>query len=166
MSQEQQQRQRQQEKQRQKEDSRQGSASQQRTADQIATQVPDSANRKRSAMKIEEARVTEGKDGVRNLQIQWIDVRLPNADSCRFAITTREGNAIEALMEQKNYRRSYQGTSSLQTDIVSVAPNGTQGKLTVRDLVTGETIERPWTWHAGAGGLWAALWGLLKRLLT
>jgi hypothetical protein len=162
----QQEQQRQQGKQRQKEDSRQGSASQQRTADQIAPQVLDNAKQKKSAMKIEEAKVTEGKDGARNLQVQWINVRLPNADSCRFAITTREGNAIEALMEQKSYRRSYQGTSSLQTDIVSVAPNGTTGKLTVRDLATGETFEQPWTWHAGVGGLLSALWALLKHLFT
>ena len=161
----QQQQQRQQEMQRQKEDSPQGSASQQRTADQIATQVLDGAKQKKGDMQREEARVTEGKDGARNLRVQWIDVRLPNADSCRFAITTATGNAIEAVMEQKSYRRCYQGTSSLQTDIVSFAPVGTKGKLTVRDLTTGETFEQPWTWRTLGGGL-SGFWALLKRLFT
>lgn len=157
--------QRQQQKQRQKEDSRQGSASQQRTADQVTTQVLDSAKQKKSDMKLEEARVTEGKDGARNLRVEWIDVHLPNADSCRFAITTTTGNAVEAVMEQKSYRQSYQGTSSLQTGIVPVAALGTKGKLTVHDLATGETFERPWTWCTVGGG-WSGFWALLKQWFT
>lgn len=166
MSQQEQQRQRQQEKQRQKEDSRQGSASQQGTADQTTTQVLDGAKQKKSDMKREEAKVTEGKDGARNLRVQWIDVHLPNAQSCRFAITTTANNSIEAVMEQKAYRRAYQGTSSLQTDIVPVAPVGTKGKLTVRDLTTGETFEQPWTWHivGSEAALW--FWQLIKRFFS
>lgn len=166
MSQQEQQRQRQQEKQRQREDSRQGSASQPRTADQTTTQVLDGAKQKKSDMKLEQAKVTEGKEGARNLRVQWIDVHLPNAQSCRFAITTTEGNAIEAVIEQKSYRRCYQGTSSLQTDIVSVAPIGTKGKLTVRDLTTGETFEQPWTWHVVGSDAALWLWQLLKRLFS
>jgi len=165
MSQQEQQRQRQQQEQRQREESRQGSGSQQRTADQITTHVLDSANQKKSDVKLEEAKVTEGKDGARNLRVQWIDVQLPNAQSCRFAITTTTGNGIEAVMEQKSYRRAYRGTSSLQTDIVSVAPIGTKGKLTVHDLTTGETLEQPWTWRVvRVDGAW--LWELLKRWFT
>ena len=68
-------------------------------------------------------------------------------------------------MEQKSYRKIYQGTSSVQTDITPVAPIGTKGKLTVRDLTTGETVEQPWTWRAVAGG-WSGLWELIKRLFT
>jgi hypothetical protein len=166
MSQQDQQRQPQQEKQRQREDSQQGAASQQRTADQTTTQVLDSAKQKKSDMKLEEAKVTEGKEGARNLRVQWVDVHLPNARSCRFAITTAAGNAVEAVMEQKSYRQSYQGTSSFQTGIVPVAPHGTRGKLTLRDLATGETLEQPWIWQSGAGGLLAALWGLVKRLFS
>ena len=153
--------QRQQQGQRQREDSRQGSASQQR---QTTTQVLDSAKQKKSNMKPGAAQVTEGKDGARNLRVQWIDVQLPNAQSCRFAVTTTQGNAIEAVMEQKSYRQSFQGTSSLQTGIAPVAPIGTKGKLTVHDLTTGETFEQPWTWHV-LGGL-SGLWDLLKRLFS
>jgi hypothetical protein len=159
-------RQRQEQKQRQREDSRQGSASQPRAADQTTTQVLASAEGKKSDMKLEEPRVAEGKDGARNLRVQWIDVQLPDAKSCKFAITTASGNAIEAVLEQKNYRQAYQNTSSLQTGIVPVAPHGTKGKLTVHDLTTGETFEQPWTWRNVVGGLLSALWQVLKGLFT
>lgn len=157
MSEQERQQQRQQQKQRQREDSRQGSASQQRTADQAPTQASDSAEQRKSNMALEEPQVTEGKDGARNLRVQWIDVQLPNAKSCRFAVTTTTGNAIEAVMEQKSYRQSYQGTSSFQTGIVPVAPHGTNGKLTVHDQTTGETFEQPWIWHTGVRGFWELL---------
>jgi hypothetical protein len=166
MSQQQQQRQKERGQERTREESRHESSSQRQTADQSALQEAGGAQQRRSDMALEEAQITEGKDGARNLQAQWINVALPSADSCRFAITTAAGHAIEAVMEQKNYRRSYQGTSSLQTDIVPVAPDGTKGKLTVHDMATGETLERPWTWHAGAGGLLSSLWQLLKQLFT
>jgi hypothetical protein len=116
-------------------------------------------------MALEEATVTAGKDGARNIRVEWIRVPLPHADPCRFAVTTAAGNALEVSMEQNSYRRSYQGTSSLQTDITPVAPRGTKGMLTVRDLTTGETLEQPWTWRADAGG-WSGLWDLLKRWFT
>lgn len=117
-------------------------------------------------MALEDAQVTAGKDGAHNLQVKWITIDLPTARSCRFAITTAAGNAIEAVVEQKTYRQSYQGTGALQTGIVPVAPLGTKGSLTVRDLATGETFEQPWTWHAGAGGLFSSLWEVLKHLFT
>jgi hypothetical protein len=116
-------------------------------------------------MGLEEAQVTAGKDGASNIRVEKISVPLPNAVPCRFAITTAAGNALEVSMEQKSYRKSYQGTSSVQTDITPVAPIGTKGKLTVRDLTTGETVEQPWTWRAGAGG-GSGLWELIKRLFT
>jgi len=116
-------------------------------------------------MGLEEAQVSAGKDGACNVRIQWIQVPLPNAIPCRFAVTTAAGNVLEVFMEQKSYRKSYQGTSSVQTDITPVAPLGTKGKLTVRDLTTGETVEQPWTWRAGAGGS-SGLWELIKRLFT
>lgn len=76
-----------------------------------------------------------------------------------------QGHTREAVAEQKNYRRSYQGATSLQTDIIPAAAHGTQGKLTVHDTATGETLEQPWTWYVRGGGS-SGLWGLLKRLFT
>ena len=147
------------------EQSRSPSTSQPRTADQPALQDAGSAQRRQSDMALEEAVVTAGKDGARNIRVQWIQVPLSNAIPCRFAITTAAGNALEVSMEQKSYRKSYQGTSFLQTDITPVAPVGTEGKLTVHDLTSGETLEQPWKWRAGAAG-WSGLWELLKRLFT
>lgn len=148
-----------------KEESRSASTAQPRTANQTSSQEAASAGERQSDMALEEATVTAGKDGARNIQVQWIRVPLPHADPCRFAITTAAGNALEVSMEQKSYHKSYQGTSSLQTDITPVAPLGTKGNLTVHDLTTGETVEQPWTWHARAGGF-SGLWELLKRLFT
>ena len=116
-------------------------------------------------MALEEATVTAGKDGACNIRVQWIRVSLPHADPCRFAVTTAAGNALEVSMEQKSCQKAYKGTSAVQTDITPVAPHGTQGKLTVHDLTTGETLEQPWTWRTGASS-WSGLWELLKRLFT
>lgn len=121
-----------------------------------------SSKKGKSDMAIEEAQVTAGKEGARNISVQWIDVHLPHAKPCRFVVTTAAGNALEVVMEQKSYNKSYHGTSSVATGITPVAPHGTRGKLTVKDLATGETLEQPWMWRSGAGGLWE----LLKRLFT
>ncbi|HEY6515729.1 MAG TPA: hypothetical protein VIY50_06265 [Steroidobacteraceae bacterium] len=164
MSQQQQQGQRERSQERARDDSRRESSSQQRTTEQTAVQGAD--EERKCELAVEEARITAGKDGARNLQAQWITVPLPNVTSCRFAITTAAGHAIEAVTEQKNYSRSYQGTSSLQTAILPAAPHGTKGKLTVRDVETGETLEQPWIWNAGVGGLFSVLWALLKKLFT
>jgi hypothetical protein len=150
---------------RRKEESRRESASQPRTADPTSLHEASSTQQRQSNIGLEEAQITAGKDGAQNIRVKWIDVPLPNAVPVRFAVTTAAGNALEVSMEQQSYRKSYQGTSSLQTDITPVAPHGTKGKLTVRDLTTGETLEQPWTWRSGAGG-WSGLWELLKRLFT
>lgn len=164
MSQQQQQRQKERSRERTRDDSRREASSQQQTTEEIAVQGAD--KERKCELAVEEAQITAGKDGARNLQVQWITVPLPNVTSCRFAITTAAGHAIEAVTEQKNYSRSYQGTSSLQTAIIPAAPQGTRGKLTVRDVETGETFEQPWIWHTGVGGLFALLWALVKKLFT
>ena len=145
-----------------KEQSRSASTSQQRTADQTAPQEVDTARQRQSDMALEEPTVTAGKDGACNIRVQWIRVQLPHAQPCKFAVTTAAGNTLEVSMEQKSYHRSYQGASSLTTDITPVAPHGTTGKLIVNDLTTGETLEQPWVWRSGVGGLWE----LIKRLFT
>ena len=145
-----------------REQPRSASTSQPRTADPTALQDTGSAQQRQTDMAIEEAIVTEGKNGARNIRVEWIRVALPHAQPAKFAVTTAAGNSLEASMEQKSYRRSYQGTSSLQTDITPVAPHGTRGKLIVHDLTTGETLEQPWIWRSGVRGLWE----LIKSLFT
>lgn len=146
-----------------REESRSDPAPQQRSADQPAAETAAGAQARKSDMALDEAVVSAGKDGARNIRVQWIEVRLPHAIPCRFAVTTAAGNALEVSMEQKSYHKSYQGTSSVQTDITPVAPIGTKGKLTVHDLTTGETLAQPWTWRSQA---LPGLWALLKRLFT
>lgn len=46
-----------------------------------------------------------------------------------------------------------------------IQPIGTKGKLTVRDLTTGETFEQPWIWRTGVRG-WSGFWVLLRRWFT
>lgn len=147
-----------------KEQPRSASTTQSRTTNQTATALEDLASEQKgkSDMAVEEATVTAGKDGARNIRVEWIRVSLPHAQPARFAVTTATGNALEVSMEQKSYRRSYQGTSGLTTDITPVAPHGTRGKLIAHDLATGETLEQPWVWRTAAGGLWE----LIKRLFT
>lgn len=150
---------------RSKEESRRESASQPRPSGQTSLQEAASAKQRQSDMGLEEAQATAGKDGALNIRVEKISVPLPNAIPCRFAVTTAAGNGLEVSMEQQSYRKSYHGTSSLQTDITPVAPIGTKGKLTVRDLTTGETVEQPWTWHVVAGR-GSGLWALIRRLFT
>lgn len=159
---EQERRDRPQERAREREQPGSASTSQPRTADPPALPDTISARQRQTDMAIAEATVTEGKSGARNIRVEWIRVSLPNGRPCKFAVTTAAGNALEVSMEQKSYRRAYQGTSSLQTDITPIAPHGTTGKLVVHDLTTGETLEQPWVWQSGLGGLWA----LIKRLFT
>ena len=152
-------------KERAQEQPRSASTSQPGTANETALREAASAQERQSDMALEAAAVTAGRDGACNIRVQWIRVSLPHAEPCRFAVTTAAGNALEVSMEQKGWQKAYKGTSAVQTDITPVAPHGTKGKLTVHDLTTGETLEQPWTWRAGAGG-WSGLWELLKRLFT
>lgn len=145
-----------------REQSQSAATPQQRTADQTALEDARATEGRQSDMKLQEPTVTAGKDGACNIRVEWIQVHLPHAHPCRFAITTAAGNALEVSMEQRSYHKSYQGTSYVQTGITPVAPHGTTGKLTVRDLTTGETVEQPWIWRSGVGGLWE----LIKRLFT
>jgi hypothetical protein len=152
---------------RRQEESRRESApaSQPRTADPASLHEASSTQKGQSSIGVEAAQITAGKDGAQNIRVKWIDVPLRNATPVRFAVTTAAGNTLEVSMEQQSYRKSYQGTSSLQTDITPVAPHGTKGRLTVHDLTTGETLEQPWKWRWSGGGL-SGLWELLKRLFT
>ena len=151
---------------RSREEARSGSeTSQPRMPDPPALEETRGGQQRKSDLGLEEAKATPGKDGASNIQVKWIEVPLPHAVPCRFAVSTTTGNALEVSMEQLSYRKSYSGTSSLQTDVTPVAPIGTKGLLTVRDVTTGELLEQPWKWRSRGGGM-AGLWELLKRLFT
>jgi hypothetical protein len=118
----------------------------------------------KSGFKAEAATVTLGRAKEKNIQVKWIDVLLGNSKSCRFEIRTADGNALEAMIEQRVYRQPYSGAGAINTQAVPVAPIGTKGKLIVRDTTTGERFEQPWTWYAMGGGSSFSLWEAIKRL--
>jgi hypothetical protein len=133
--------------------------------EQIAAQAQ--AQTKQEGMTRAEARSTVGRNGELNLKLQWLDVWVGNDKACRFVVTTAAGNTVEAVLEQKSYKKSYRGGATLQTDVVPIAPIGTSGSLLATDTTTGETLEQPWIWHShGGGSQRQSLWALLKKLFT
>lgn len=121
-----------------------------------------------SGMAQEEATVTAGQAGERNLQIEWIDVPLgPNWTSAQFQVRSLPGHRLEGQAEQLSYTKKYTGEGQLLTEAIPMAAHGTRGKLVVRDLDTGEVLEQPWIWHTwGGGGLLAWLFGLIRKLFA
>jgi hypothetical protein len=113
---------------------------------------------------------TAGRAGENALAIEWIPAPVPwpgggMARSVRFRVSTTGGGALEARLEQLAYNRSESGNGTLTTQIVPAAPVGTSGKLTARDIATGETLEQPWIWvGGGSAGGWS-LWAAIKRLI-
>jgi len=140
----------------------------QRPSEQAEEQIAAQAQAKQEGMTRAEARSTVGRNGELNLKVQWLDVWVGNDKACRFVVTTAAGNTVEAVLEQKSYKKSYRGGATLQTDVVPVAPIGTSGSLLATDTTTGETLEQPWTWHSlgGGGSQWQLLWALIKKLFT
>ena len=126
------------------------------------------AKNKKIGFRLEPAKLTAGRTGERNIQIQWIDVWVGNAKPSRFVVKTAPANGLEVVMQQRSYNRSFTGTGTVSTPITPVAPIGTKGKLTVRDTTTGEVTEQPWTWHSmgGGGGGGLGLWEIIKRLFV
>ena len=119
---------------------------------------------KRTAFKMGQATITAGKAGEQNLRYKWIDVPFPTYDSARFDVTSAAPNALEVELLQELYKKKYTGTGAVATAPVPHAPNGTKGKMTARDTVTGEAIEVPWAWR-DKGGVNFSLWQMIKRLI-
>lgn len=132
---------------------------------QAPAPVPEAkASKRQPAFKLEEDQRVAGQAGEQNLRFEWIDVWVGQARSGRAKVQTATGNGLEVTIEQAVYSRTYQGTGSVETSAVPVAPIGTKGKVTARDTTTGEVLHQPYRWvDIGGGGL--SLWGLIKRLL-
>ncbi len=113
-----------------------------------------------------ELMASAGRAGEGNLATERIDVWVGSARSARFDIQTVAHNGLEVVVEQATYRKNYTGNEAVRTEVTPVAPIGTQGKLTVRDIVTGEVLEQPWTWLplSEPGPLARVLSGIMRRL--
>lgn len=112
--------------------------------------------------------VKAGRNGERNIRLDmtavWI---LPNR-SAWFTVTTAAGNGLEVTIEQLSYRKRFEGTTSLKTDVLPIAPIGTPGRILIEDTTTGETYEMKWTWVrlGGGGSFWGAIWKFLKKMFV
>jgi hypothetical protein len=120
----------------------------------------DSKNK--TGFRLSEEKRSAGKSGEHNLTLQWIETSVGNAQSARFNVQTAPGNALEVTIEQTAYNRSYNGTGTVATSVVPVAPVGTKGKVTAVDTTTGETLEQKFTWYNVGGS--ASFWEMIKRL--
>jgi hypothetical protein len=142
----------------------------------LVTPPPGKVDTKRApGMTMPEPTVTAGRAGEKNLALEkfWTRVEGPVmgfscAYPCGFDVRTLAGNGLEVEMEQLSYKRTYDGTGSLKTQVIPVAPIGTKGRILVRDTTTGETLEQPWQWHliggsGGGEGLLSWLWNTIKR---
>jgi hypothetical protein len=113
---------------------------------------------------MEEAIVTSGRAGERNITIDWFWVKVEGHLPNGFNVSTLPDHGLDVVMEQRSYRKTYAGTGTLKTGLAPIAPIGTKGRLLVTDTTSGETFEQPWTWRPlGGGG--SGLWQAIKRLL-
>src|SRR5690349_15547744 len=99
----------------------------------IVQETPANAKQK-PAMDFEQLKVTAGRSGERNIVVEKIPVPVGSNIPCRFNVTTLSGNALEVTLEQTVYRKSFAGQGKVMTSVIPVAPIGTKGKLTARDL--------------------------------
>lgn len=116
-----------------------------------------------SSLQMKEAVATAGKGGEHDLSVWWVDVWIGNAKPCRFDVTTLTDHALEVVVEQAAYRRVYNGTGTLSTLPVPVAPLGTTLSVRATDTTTGETVQQEGVWRDMSGG-GSSLWQFLKRL--
>src|SRR5262249_26448780 len=119
----------------------------------------------------EEAVVTVGRAGEKNITFEMFWVNVGGHLPCGFNVRTLPGNHLEVTLEQLAYKRLHTGQGALTTQIVPVAPIGTKGRMIVVDTTTGEKVEKPWTWvpigggGVGGGGLFSFIVSMLKRAI-
>lgn len=118
----------------------------------------------RTAFKMGQATITQGRAGEHNFSYRWIDVPCGEYDSARFEVKSSSNGAIEVEVQQDLYKKVYSGTSVVGTQPVPRAPTGTKGKMTARDAATGEMLEVPFFWYDKSGASFS-LWQMIKRLI-
>jgi hypothetical protein len=152
----------------------QSPAAQRAAANQPTQRVPDApgvtdvdrkvATGQAVGINVGKLMASAGRAGEGNLATERIDVWVGSARSARFDIQTVAHNGLEVVVEQATYRKNYTGNEAVKTEVTPVAPIGTQGKLTVRDIVTGEVLEQPWLPLSEPGPLARVLSGMMRRL--
>jgi hypothetical protein len=82
-----------------------------------------------------------------SLGFEWKQVKLGSNQSWGFTVTSSDGSSLSAVLEQGTYRKSLQGTGSLNVPIVPPAANGTNGSLSVTNDSTGAVARYTWQWQ-------------------
>ena len=86
-----------------------------------------------------------------SLAFEWKQVKLGSNQSWGFTVSSNGVDSLSAVLDQGTYRKSLQGTGSLNVAIIPPAANGTHGCLTVTSAATGATARFTWQWQsAGA----------------
>jgi hypothetical protein len=120
-----------------------------------------------SGVTTEEQTVVPGADGAKNLNYQWVDVWLPGGKPMYIVVNTLGSNDLNVLIEQRSWKKTYSAKGRVQTDVVPIAPIGTQGQLIAKDTTTGEELTVKFHWGPLKGpSLFARLMKLVKSLFT
>ncbi|HTO58024.1 MAG TPA: hypothetical protein VMJ74_09515 [Pseudomonadales bacterium] len=120
-----------------------------------------------SGVKTEEQIVVAGAGGAKNLATQWVDVWLPGGKPMYIIVTTLPGNDLDVMIEQRSWKKTYSAKGRVQTDVVPLAPIGTQGQLIAKDTTTGEELTVKFHWGPLKGpSLFARLVKLVKSLFV
>ena len=120
-----------------------------------------------SGVKTEEQIVVAGAGGAKNHATQWVDVWLPGGKPMYIIVTTLPGNDLDVMIEQRGWKKTYSAKGRVQTDVVPLAPIGTQGQLIAKDTTTGEELTVKFYWGPLKGpSLFARLVKLVKSLFV
>jgi hypothetical protein len=114
------------------------------------------------AVEVTERTATAGRAGEKNIEIEWVPVRVGNDLPVFWNVRTSSGNALEVTVEQKVYNRAYTGNGSVKTHVIPVAPIGTPLKISVRDVTTGETREEKGVWKSLSTSFFARIVAAIK----
>lgn len=119
-----------------------------RHAGHVAEPVAEHSSVTKEAAEIQmgEQAAAAGRAGECNITVDRVSVAVGLPALCRLDVHTASGNELEVILEQLAYRRAFTGQGGVSTTNIPLAPIGTQGKITARDITTGEVVEQPWTW--------------------
>ena len=89
-----------------------------------------------------------------SIAVEWQPVDLVTNRSCSCNIRADAQHALTVTIEQGHYRRTLVGVGNVDVPAIPLGTNGTSGRLTARDDVTGASAEFTWQWQplGGAAG--------------
>jgi hypothetical protein len=120
-----------------------------------------------SGITADEQIAVAGADGAKNLNYQWVDVWLPDGKPMYIVVNTLGSNDLNVMIEQRSWKKTYSAKGRVQTDVVPIAPIGTQGQLIAKDTTTGEELTVKFHWGPLQGpSLFSRLMKFVKSLFV